>query len=158
MYDALNALAVNERTGKRKRSVSNARTGVYRETQDRYLESLGWHWTPTMQIGSGCQVHLRADELPSGRLIVRLSKHSVAVIDHVIHDTHDCSRRGNRCVYGYWAKEGNMKASEAVIRTSEIKPQGLNKPKAVKGTSGKIFGIIVLSLFLASILYLMLVK
>ena len=110
-----------------------------------------------MQIGSGCQVHLRANELPTGRLIVRLSKHSVAVIDHVIHDTHDCSRRGNRCVYGYWAK-GNKKASEAVITTSEMKAQPGNEPKAVKGTPGKIFGIIVLSLFLASILYLMLVK
>jgi len=29
VYDALNAVAVNERTGKRKRRKSNARTGVY---------------------------------------------------------------------------------------------------------------------------------
>jgi hypothetical protein len=27
------------------------------------------------------------------------------VIDGVIHDTHDCSRGGTRCVYGYWRKE-----------------------------------------------------
>jgi hypothetical protein len=63
---------------------------------------LGWVWTPTMQIGSGCTVHLRADELPPGRLVVSVSKHLTAVIDGVIHDTHDCSRRGTRCVYGYW--------------------------------------------------------
>ena len=25
---------------------------------------LGWTWTPTMAIGQGCKVHLRADELP----------------------------------------------------------------------------------------------
>ena len=55
-----------------------------------------------MQIGSGCTVHLRADELPPGRLVVSVSKHLTAVIDGVIHDTHDCSRRGTRCVYGYW--------------------------------------------------------
>jgi hypothetical protein len=57
-----------------------------------------------MAVGSGCKVHLRADELPSGRLIVRVSHHFAAVIDGVIHDTHDCSRGGTRCVYGYWVR------------------------------------------------------
>lgn len=28
--------------------------------------------------------------------------HYTAVIDGIIHDTHDCSRDGSRCVYGYW--------------------------------------------------------
>ena len=55
-----------------------------------------------MQIGSGCTVHLRGDELPSGRLVVSVSKHLTAVIYGVIHDTHDCSRGETRCVYGYW--------------------------------------------------------
>ena len=57
-----------------------------------------------MAIGSGCKVHLRADELPSGRLIVSVSKHLTAVIDGVIHDNHDPSRDGTRCVYGYFSK------------------------------------------------------
>ncbi len=70
-----------------------------------FMNSLGWAWTPTMQIGSGCTVHFRADELPSGRLVVSVAKHLTAVIDGVIHDTHDCSRRGTRCVYGYWQWE-----------------------------------------------------
>lgn len=69
-----------------------------------YLSSLGWRWTPTMGIGTGCKVHLRDGELPAGRLIVAVSKHYAAVIDGVIHDTHDCSREGSRCVYGYWTK------------------------------------------------------
>jgi hypothetical protein len=56
-----------------------------------------------MQVGTGCQVHLRADELPEGRLIVRLSRHVAAVIDGVLHDNHDCSRQGTRCVYGFFA-------------------------------------------------------
>ncbi len=60
--------------------------------------------TPTMAIGSGCKVHLRDGELPRGRLIVNASKYTVAVIDGVIHDTHDCSRDGTRCVYGCWRK------------------------------------------------------
>lgn len=100
-YTALNELACDERAG---RGRSSARTGVKRGTMHRYLESLGWQWTPTMQIGRGCRVHLRSDELPPGRLIVRVSRHLCAVLDGVLHDTHDCSRGGRRCVYGYWSK------------------------------------------------------
>jgi hypothetical protein len=56
-----------------------------------------------MQIGSGCQVHMRDGELPSdGPLVLSLSKHYCAVVDGVIRDTHDPSRDGTRCVYGYW--------------------------------------------------------
>ena len=36
-------------------------------------------------------LHLRDQELPPG-LIVAVTKHIVAVIDGVIHDTHDCSQ------------------------------------------------------------------
>ena len=58
-----------------------------------------------MRIGSGCKVHLRADELPAGRLIdVRVARHLAAVIDGVIYDNHDCSRGGTRCVYGYYRR------------------------------------------------------
>jgi hypothetical protein len=105
VYDALNELGASERTGKRKRGVSNARLGVYKQAMHKYLASIGWTWTPTMQIGSGCKVHLRSDELPAGRIIVNLSKHYAAVIDGVLHDTSDCSREGTRCVYGYWSAQ-----------------------------------------------------
>lgn len=83
----------------------SARDGVPRKVSDAYLAERGWRWVPTMQIGSGCRVHLRADELPSGRIIARVSKHVTAVIDGVIHDTHDPSRNGTRCVYGYYARD-----------------------------------------------------
>ena len=79
------------------------RNGVYKLVYQKWLDEAGLVWTPTMSIGSGCQVHLRPDELPSGRIIVRLSKHFAAVIDGVLHDTYDCSRGGTRCVYGYWS-------------------------------------------------------
>jgi hypothetical protein len=55
-----------------------------------------------MQVGSGCTVHLREDELPSGTLIVAVSRHLTVVKDGVIYDNHDPSRDGTRCVYGYW--------------------------------------------------------
>ena len=87
---------------------STPRNGVHKEVFGPFIEKAGWVWTPTMQIGSGCTVHLNADELPAaGRLIVRCSKHLVAVVDGVIHDTHDPSRDGTRCVYGYW-QEGDV--------------------------------------------------
>lgn len=104
VYDLINKQADYERRGPKRTGVSSARNGVYKETTRRVLAELGWQWTPTMRIGSGCTVHLRADELPSGRLIVSTSRHLVAVIDGVIHDTHDPSRNGTRCVYGYWSR------------------------------------------------------
>lgn len=104
VYDALNLLSQGERTGRRKRKVSSSRDGVFRTTWEKYLQSLGWKRVNCMKIGQGCKVHLCADELPAGRLIVQVSRHLCAVVDGVIHDTHDPSRDGNRCVYGYYVK------------------------------------------------------
>jgi len=87
----------------------SARNGIPRKVYETYLGERGWIWKPTMQIGSGCTVHLRADELPSGRIIVRLSRHLAAVIDGRIHDTHDPSRDGTRCVYGYFYRKFTQK-------------------------------------------------
>lgn len=105
VYDTINEFAKTERTGKRKRGKSNARTGVYKNTIKKVMEYYGWRWVPTMKIGQGCTVHLKADELPKGRLVVSLSKHCAAVIDGVLHDTYDSSRDETRCVYGYFIKE-----------------------------------------------------
>lgn len=80
----------------------SARIGVPKNTTRKIMEKFGGVWTPLMKIGSGCKVHLRAEELPTGRIIASVSRHVVAVIDGVIHDTHDCTREGTRCVYGYW--------------------------------------------------------
>ena len=102
VYDLINEYGKAEKLGKRQKSRSTARTGVYPKTIRKIMADLGWVWVPTMKIGSGCTVHLRAEELPKGRLVVSVSKHEVAVIDGVIHDTYDCSRDESRCVYGYY--------------------------------------------------------
>lgn len=78
--------------------------GVHKKVYEPYLTSLGFKWFPIMKIGSGCTVHLRPGELPGGTLIVRVSCHLTTVIDGVIHDTYDCSRNEDRCVYGYYYK------------------------------------------------------
>jgi hypothetical protein len=101
VYDLVNSLAKDERPRDGRRSA--ARLGVFKPTTRKVMAVLGWPWTPTMGIGTGCTVHLRDGELPPGRLVVSVSRHITAVIDGVIHDTHDPSRDGTRCVYGYWS-------------------------------------------------------
>lgn len=99
IYHALAVAAAGEQKAVRR---NHPRTGLRKDTVKSFLRELGCRWTATMRIGSGCSVHLKAGELPTGRLIVAVSKHLCAVIDGVLHDTHDCSRNGRRCVYGYW--------------------------------------------------------
>lgn len=113
VYKTLAILNAAQRRSKREiykglsRRLKSAANGISTKHKwfDDYMQSLGFRWIPTMQIGQGCKVHLRAEELPAGILIVSVSKHLVAVIDRVIQDTYDCSRNGTRCVYGYWIKE-----------------------------------------------------
>ena len=64
-----------------------------------YLESLGWQYTRIRE-----NLCLRAGALPSGRLIVGVHGHLVALIDDVIHDTHDSGGSGRRPVDGYWSR------------------------------------------------------
>jgi len=87
-----------------KQKNDSPRTGTHRVVLKKYLEKLGWKWTPTMFIGQGCKVHLKKEELPNGILIVSCSKHITVVKNGVLHDTYDCSRNGTRCVYGYWTQ------------------------------------------------------
>ena len=126
LYKILAAGTGIQRAGKRGKRTTSARNGiaVRRKWSKNYMSQLGFTWVPTMQIGSGCKVHLTDGELPAGRLVVSVSKHYTAVIDGVIHDTFDPQREpetfhwygkdgktervttsGGRCVYGYWKLE-----------------------------------------------------
>ena len=87
---------------------SSPRNGNHRNVFHDYVLGHGFDWVPTMKVGGGCQVHLRATELPLGTLIVKVSKHLSAVIDGVIQDTHNPSRGGSRCVYGYYIKRDSL--------------------------------------------------
>ena len=115
VYKSLANGNANQRSSKResysknRNGVKTARNGIFvkRKWFKDYMQDLGFVWTPTMQIGGGCQVHLTAEELPLGRLVCNVSRHQVAVIDGVIHDIYDCSREGTRCVYGYWKMENS---------------------------------------------------
>lgn len=133
VYEALHCGMREQRKTRRSGASTPPRDGVSvrREWFKRYMQGLGFRWTATMRIGSGCLVHLHDGELPMGRLVVSVSKHYTAVIDGVIRDTHDPQREEHvveqfpgwhfarlkpgywinengvchiqrRCVYGYW--------------------------------------------------------
>jgi hypothetical protein len=93
-----------QRAGKKGKRAASARSGinVTRKWFKDLMAEWGFVWVPTMTVGSGCKVHLRADELPAGRLVVSVSQHYTTMIDGVIHDTWNPDRGGDRCVYGYW--------------------------------------------------------
>lgn len=109
VYNRLAAGNATQRESKHSRrggtsGVFSASDGIWtsRKWFKDYMAELGFVWTPTMLVGQGCKVHLRDGELPNGRLVVKVSKHFTAVIDGVLHDAYDCSRDGERCVYGYY--------------------------------------------------------
>lgn len=101
VYDNVNVAA----SGKKK---SAARIGVPKKITRKIMEEYGFVWTPVCSVGSGVTMHLIAAELPSGTIITKCSKHVVAVIDGVCHDTFDPTRGGRRAVYGYWIKDGKV--------------------------------------------------
>lgn len=86
----------------KKISGESPRNGMSKKDSKKLMEALGGKWHTAMTIGSGCKVHLRADDLPSGRIVCSCSRHLVAVIDGVVNDTYEDDRNGTRCVYGYW--------------------------------------------------------
>lgn len=104
IYKKLNELISASKQSKAKKK-SNSRTGICKKYYHIFLINSGWKWVPCMKIGTGCQTHLRAEELPTGRLIIRLSRHLTTVIDGVLNDTYNCSRDEKRCVYGYYKKD-----------------------------------------------------
>lgn len=75
--------------------------GVYRRYFDRYLKKLGFEWVSKVRS----KTTLKVENIPSGRVIVRLSEHLAAIIDHKIYDTYDPAERGMRRVYGYYVKK-----------------------------------------------------
>lgn len=115
VYDDLAALH------KKRYGTKTARNGANRDDIRKLMLDYGWEWHPTMRFGKGCEVHMREDELPSGRLVLSLSRHLTAVVDGVCHDTYDPSRDGTRCVYGYWRKNDRKKLDERIKRIREAR-------------------------------------
>lgn len=114
VYNSLKELASHEKIGKRKRGISKVRDGVYKGTYKKYIEDvLGWKWVSCSGIGKGISIHLHDSELPlKGTYIIKVSKHLTCIKDGVLIDTYDCSRGGDRAVYGYWRAPTNEEQQE----------------------------------------------
>jgi hypothetical protein len=83
----------------RRRRTEEVESGCSEKVSGSYLKSLGWQYTRLRE-----RVYLRAGALPSGRLIVSVCGHYLALIDGVIRDTYDSGRAGKRPVRGYWSQ------------------------------------------------------
>lgn len=92
------------KSAKFRRKFVSPRNGYPHGLAKQYIADQGWVWTPTARIGARAIVRMRKSDLPKGRIIVRLTGHYAAIVDGVLHDTHDCTRGGQRVVYGYWSK------------------------------------------------------
>ena len=95
---AYNELAEANAKGKHGKGIKSARRGVYKDDFSRVLEAHGWIWMPAPKFdGRKARVY----DMPAGRVIARMARHLVAVVDGVAQDTWNCT---GKMVYGYWAK------------------------------------------------------
>lgn len=128
-YDRLaQGNATQRRSKHTAKGAKSARNGINtgRKWFKDYMHELGFKWVATMGVGTGCRVHLIADELPQGRLIVSVSKHYTAMIDGVIHDTHDPRREthhiesydGQPLKPGQWVTKGNVNGGDGLAWVS----------------------------------------
>lgn len=140
VYKRLKELSKNENVkNHRGHKQSSVRDGVFKETWKTFLEEINWVRVKTMDFGNGNRIHLRDGEIPNqGVFIVQVSKHLTCVRDGVLVDTYDCSRDGDRMVYGYYRpmnaaelaekqNKADSKQAELVARAEEKKNKELER-------------------------------
>ena len=134
VYKRLKELAKEESIkNHRGHKKSSVRDGVFKETWKYYLEEINWKRVKTMDMGSKERVHLRDGELPNNIIaIVQVSKHLTCVKNGVIYDTYDCSRDGDRMVYGYYVPMTTEEILEKEKRLKEINQLELEKKQAAE--------------------------
>lgn len=140
IYKRLKELAKQESTKRhRGHKQSSVRDGVFKETWKKYLEEIGWKHISTTGIGQVEKVHLNEDELPNDKImIVQVSKHLTCIKNGVLYDTYDCSRGGNRMVYGYWIAPSEKEIAEKKQLEEMMKKQKELQEKAIADTKNKI--------------------
>jgi hypothetical protein len=73
--------------------------GMYKEDFTAALSKLGWRWFSAPKFEGR---KARGTDMPSGRVIARMSRHYAAVINGVVNDSWDSSEK---MVYGYWGQD-----------------------------------------------------
>jgi hypothetical protein len=108
----------SKRTHPAHHGVRSASMGIYvkRKWLKDYMRSLGFKWVPAIKVGQRDRMYLH--DLPTGRLVVEIHRHNVAVIDRVIHDTYDTPQK--RIVYGYWVYGGPAPIEPAKVPRKDV--------------------------------------
>lgn len=143
IYDRLKELSKKESVKHHKgHKQSSVRDGVFKETWKKYLNEIGWKHIITANIGQSEKVHLNEYELPQDKvMIVQVSKHLTCVKNGVLYDTYDCSRGGDRMVYGYWVAPSEKEIAEKKQFEEVAKKQKELEEKHLEQTKQKIEAI-----------------
>ena len=140
IYDRLKELAKKESVKHhRGHKQSSVRDGVFKETWKKYLDEIGWKHIITAKIGQSEKVHLNENELPTNKImIVQVSKHLTCIKNGVLYDTYDCSRNGDRMVYGYWIAPSDEEVKEKKQLEEITKRQKALQETAINETKAKV--------------------
>lgn len=126
------------RSASRSRAANRlASNSVFRGVSSRiykpFLASLGWNFISCQKVGHPSTIRMIQEHLPRGIVIIRLRKHLVTVIDHVVHDTCRSHIRAEwvrmpngaflidqgvqvpRTVYGYWTHPDHTRSANRNI-------------------------------------------
>ena len=118
---------------------SSVRNGVFKETWKKYLDEIGWKHIITAKIGQAEKVHLNENELPQDKvMIVQVSKHLTCIKNGVIYDTYDCSRDGERMVYGYWIAPSDEEVEKKKQYEEILAKQKALQEKSLADTKARV--------------------
>lgn len=95
--EARNILKESSRDGKMGSGAISK--GVYKEDLESALSQFGFKRKRAPKFEGR---KARYQDIPKGRVVVRMARHFAAVVDGVLYDTFDSSEK---MVYSYWVKE-----------------------------------------------------
>ena len=77
----------------------SARNGVYKWVYEEVLQDIGWVWCKAPKFEGRKAYHY---DMPEEAVIGRMAGHYCAIINGVVHDSWDSTRK---MIYGYWKKK-----------------------------------------------------
>lgn len=96
---------------------ATTRRGNWDVVYRKMLADHGWVRHSKIRVGDPARCYMVKSDIPPGRVILKVRKHVVACVDHVINDTFDC-RESNvwvdgvptddkkpKCVTSFWTRD-----------------------------------------------------
>jgi cellobiose-specific phosphotransferase system component IIA len=78
---------------------ATTRRGNWKRVYEKLLDNNGWTKHAKIRVGSTDRCYMLKSDIPSGRVLLKVRRHLVACVDHVINDTWD-SRESDLWVDG----------------------------------------------------------